>query len=115
MIISHSLRALLILSVSLALVSCTTCRKISIDDAHRWESKGYQVRIVVYRVGWDGKIAGLGIWEYHAQAQVLIDGEWKWVDGDTVSDHPTYSIDGEMWYWNVNIYQAVLEQHGKYN
>ena len=116
MTILTSWKALLILcALSLFLLSCQTCRKTSIDDARYWESKGYQTRVAVYRVGWDGKIMGLGIWEFHAQAQVFINGEWKWADGDSVSERPMYTIDNDIWYWQVNIYQAVLEQQGKYN
>jgi hypothetical protein len=50
------------------------------------------------------------MWEYHAQAQVLVNGEWKWVDG-TLNDEPEYSIDGEIYYWDVSIYEMFLKQN----
>jgi len=95
--------------------SCSTCRRIAVEDALSYQAKGYLTRIAVYKVGSDGLIAGLGIWEHHAQAQVFVEGEWKWISGGEISDSPEYSIDGEIYYWDAGIYRAVLEKEGKYN
>lgn len=95
--------------------SCSTCRRIACEDALSYQAKGYLTRIAVYKVGTDGLIMGLGMWTHHAQAQVYVGGEWKWVSGGEISDSPEYSIDGEIWYWDAGIYRAFLEQRGKYN
>jgi hypothetical protein len=98
--------ASLILITFLFLTSCQTCREVSIRDAAKYSQLGYQTRIVVYEVGLDGKIAGLGLWKFHAQAQYF-DGEWKWVGGQD------YTIDGKVYYWQPEIYKAVIEKEGK--
>lgn len=115
MTISPNWKVLLILSVSLALLSCQTCRVTSVEDAKYYRSLGYEVRIAVYRVGVDGKIMGLGIWEFHAQAQAKVDGEWMWIDGGTLSKRPLYTIDNDIWYWQPEIYEAFLKQQNAYN
>ena len=94
------------------LLSCSTCRLTSIQDAKYYQSQGYEVRIAVYQVGLDGLIAGLGQWEYHAQAQVLVNGQWKWVSGG-LQDEPEYTVDGEIYYWDAGIYEAYLRMQGK--
>jgi hypothetical protein len=43
---------------------------------------------------------------------VKVNGEWKWVDG-TLNDEPEYSIDGEIYYWDVSIYEGYLRMQGK--
>jgi hypothetical protein len=115
MIISRNWKLLLIICVSLALASCQTCRVTSVEDAKHYRSQGYEVRIAVYRVGLDGKLMGLGIWEYHAQAQAKVNGEWLWIDGNILSEKPTYTIDNDIWYWQPEIYEAVLKQNNAYN
>lgn len=99
----------------LILVACATCRKTAVEDAHYWQSKGYETRIAVYKVGTDGLIAGLGIWQHHAQAQVFKNNRWRWAMGDVLSDESVYSIDKDIWYWQVGIYEAYLKQQGAYN
>lgn len=87
---------------------------MSVVNAERYESQGYETRIAVYKVGFAGKVLGLGLWDYHAQAQAKIDGKWMWVDRG-VSDSPEYSIDGEIYYWRTSDYRAVLKQNGAFN
>ena len=103
------------LSLLLILCGCDTCRKISVEDALYWESKGFKSRIVVYETGIDGKILGLGIWKYHAQAQVYKDEKWMWAEGENLYNEPTYTLGGEIYYWQTSIYKAVLIEHGKYD
>lgn len=50
------------------------------------------------------------MWTHHAQAQVKVNGEWKWV-GNGIQDEPEYSIDGEIYYWQVSIYEMFLKQN----
>lgn len=76
---------------------------------------GYETRILVYRVGLDGKIMGLGIWDFHAQCQVKVGDEWKWSSGGILEDNPEYSMDGEVYEWQTKIYKGMLQQQGKYN
>lgn len=103
-----------ILLLILCLTSCTTCRVTSCEDAKRYSSQGYETRIVVYKVGVDGKFAGLGRWDYHAQAQVLIGDKWYWISSG-LSEVSTYTIkDNEMYYWQPSIYEAYLKQQGAY-
>lgn len=96
------------------LVSCQTCRKTSIEDSELWASRGYQTRIIVYKVGIDGKLIGM-FWDYHAQAQIFKDNKWVFVNGENLSDNSTYSIDGEEYYWQPSIYKAYLIQQDKFN
>lgn len=102
----------LIVAILIMLFSCQTCRLTSIQDAKYYQAQGYEVRIAVYKVGLDGLIAGLGMWEYHAQAQALVDGEWKWVSNG-LHDEPEYSIGGEIYYWDVSIYEGYLRMMGR--
>ena len=88
---------------------------MAVQDAYNYQSQGYQTRICVYKVGTDGLIMGLGIWTHHAQAQALVDGEWKWISNGQIEDKPEYSMAGECDYWDAGIYRAVLEKEGKYN
>jgi hypothetical protein len=92
------------------LLSCSTCRLTAIQDAKSYPQ--YETRIAVYRVGLDGLIAGLGMWTHHAQAQVLVNGEWKWVSNG-LQDEPEYTIDGEIYYWDVSIYEGYLRMMGR--
>lgn len=64
----------------------------------------------MYKVGLDGLIAGLGMWTHHAQAQVKVDGTWKWVSNG-LQDNPDYTIDGEIYYWQPDIYEMFLKQN----
>lgn len=104
-----------LLLLCLFLVSCQTCRVTSCEDARYWASQGHETRIAVYRVGIDGKIAGLGRWDYHAQAQALVGDRWLWISWHGLSEHPTYHIDDEIYYWQPSIYEAFLKQKGAYH
>jgi len=100
----------------LSFTGCTTCRVISVEDAERYAQNGYQTRIAVYKVGMDGLLTGGFIWTHHAQAQVLIGNEWKWVEGRELSDHSTFSIaDNEIFYWRATDYSSYLKKTGRYN
>jgi hypothetical protein len=105
----------LLLILCLFLVSCQTCRVTSCEDARYWASQGHATRIMVYRVGIDGRVAGLGRWDYHAQAQALVGDQWRWVSGHGLSDYPEYTIDGEVYEWQPSIYEAFLRKEGEYH
>ena len=107
----------LVLLLCLSLFSCAihTCRVQSILDAEDYARQGYDTRIAVYRLGFEGKVWGLGIWQYHAQGQVYMDGKWHWLDNAGPSDSPTYSMaDDEIYYWTVNEYKRLLDENGRY-
>jgi hypothetical protein len=110
-IISRFLPLILLLSL---FAYCQTCRVTSIEDAHRWQSQGYETRIAVYKTGVDGLIAGAFLWTHHAQAQVKVNNEWKWVDGG-IEKGPRFTVDGEIILWRVTDYEAYLKQQGRYN
>ena len=93
---------------------CQTCRVTSIEDALEYQAKGYETRVAIYRTGMDGLIAGGFLWTHHAQAQALVNGEWKWVDGK-VQEGPKFSVEGEVILWRVTDYEAYLKQQGRYN
>lgn len=57
----------------LLLASCsTTCVKDALDTATYFKEKGYNVRIAV----------GHSLFGYHAQAEVEVNGEWKYFTFD---------------------------------
>lgn len=100
----------------LSFTGCTTCRVTSVEDAERFAQNGYQTRIAVYKLGIDGRITGGFLWTHHAQAQVLVDKEWKWVEGPELLNSPTFTIaDGEIHYWRATDYASFLKKVGKYN
>jgi hypothetical protein len=96
------------------LTSCQTCRVTSCEDAKYYKSQGYQTRIAVYKTGLDGKLYGAFIWDYHAQAQVKMGNEWKWAGNFGLSDTPSFSVKGDIYYWQPEIYEAFLKQQGVY-
>ena len=95
---------------------CTTCRVTSVEDANVYISKGYDTRIAVYKTGLDGVLWGGFLWTHHAQAQVYVDNEWKWVGKFGLSDSPTFSIaDNEIYYWRAADYASFLKKNKRYN
>jgi len=109
----------LLIIVIIALIpflGCTTCRVTSVEDANHYAAKGFQTRIAVYKVGPDGLLWGAGIWTHHAQAQVLVENEWKWVGTMGLENTPTFSIaDDEIYYWRATDYAGFLKLKNKYN
>ena len=100
----------------LAFCGCTTCRVVSVEDADRYARSGYETRIAVYKTGVDGLLIGGFLWTHHAQAQVLVNNEWKWVDGTDLADSPTFSIaDNEIYYWRPVDYAGFLKKVDRYN
>jgi len=113
----HPVKAVLIMTLILVIFfcGCKTCRVTSVEDANAYASKGYQTRIAVYKTGLDGLLWGAFLWTHHAQAQVLIDGKWKWVGILGLSDSPTFSIaDDEIYYRGVGEYTAFLKTNNLY-
>lgn len=112
-----TVKTFIIAAFFFSLISCETCRVTSVKDAHHYEAMGYPTRIAVYRVGMDGKVAGMGRWDYHAQAQVRAHDRWLWVDTiGALSEIPAYSIEHEeVYYWRPGDYEAFLKKNGAYN
>lgn len=112
------MKTILIISI-IALIpfcGCTTCRVTSVEDANVYSEQGYKTRIAVYKVGADGLLWGAGIWTHHAQAQVYVDNEWKWVGTLGLEDSPTFSIaDNEIYYWRATDYAGFLKLNNKFN
>lgn len=105
-----------IIALIIPLCGCTTCRVTSVEDANVYSDLGYETRIAVYKVGTDGLILGAGIWTHHAQAQVYVDNEWKWVGALGLEDSPTFSIaDNEIYYWRATDYAGFLKKNNMYN
>jgi len=101
---------------SIPFCGCTTCRVTSVEDANKYARSGYETRIVVYKTGLDGLLWGAFLWTHHAQAQVYIDNEWKWVEALGLSDSPTFSIaDNEIYYWRPTDYASFLKKNNRYN
>lgn len=108
-----------VIAVIIAILSftgCTTCRVTSVEDAERFAQNGYQTRVAVYKLGIDGLLTGGFLWTHHAQAQVLVENEWKWVEGSELFSSPTFTIaDNEIHYWRATDYASFLKKMGKYN
>ena len=111
-------KALLMIAIvaSISFCGCMTCRVTSVEDADRYARSGYETRIAVYKTGLDGLLIGGFLWTHHAQAQVLVDNEWKWIKGTELSDSPAFSIaDNELYYWRVSDYASFLRASHRYN
>ena len=94
---------------------CTTCRVTSVEDANKYARSGYETRIAVYKTGLDGLLWGAFMWTHHAQAQVYVGNEWKWVETLGLSDSPTFSIaDNEIYYWRATDYASFLKKSNRY-
>ena len=98
----------------LFLVSCQTCRVTSVEDALEYQAKGYETRVAIYPVGMDGLLWGAFLWTHHAQAQVLVDGQWKWVGMVSLTDTPTFSVQGDITYRDAREYHEWLHAQGLY-
>ncbi len=103
-----------IMALLILLSACQTCRVTSVEDAFAYQAKGYETRVAIYPVGMDGLLWGAFLWTHHAQAQVLVDGQWKWVGMVSLTDTPTFSIQGDVTYWQPTIYQEWLHAQGLY-
>lgn len=110
--------------VIMTLVSCGyTCRRVSVDEARYWQSQGYQAQIVIYQIAEYPKASedtslvypATLIYTHHAQAQVLVNGKWKWASNHTLSDVPEgYPIGAGETYLVDDWYQILISQ-GYYN
>lgn len=103
-----------IMALLILLSACQTCRVTSVEDALKYQAKGYETRVAIYPVGMDGLLMGAFMWTHHAQAQVLVDGEWKWVGMLGLSDRPTYSVQGDITYRDAREYHEWLHAQGLY-
>ena len=103
-----------IMALLILLSVCQTCRVTSCEDAFEYEAKGYQTRIAIYPVGMDGLLWGAFLWTHHAQAQVKVNGEWKWVGAFGLTDRSTFSIQGDITYRDAREYHEWLHAQGLY-
>jgi hypothetical protein len=87
--------------------SCSLCRDIAIRDAKVAVEQGKEARIIVYEVGVDGLIAGMGMWRFHAQAQMKNEkGEWEWTNGRQDYSHKP----GGRWdVWDPSVFESVVK------
>jgi hypothetical protein len=109
---------LIIIYVILVILSgclsgCSTCRLTAIQDAKDYQKRGYEARIVVYRVGLDGLLYGGFVWQYHAEAQYFCPEHkrWEWAGATGL---PAFYVGEERYTWKVADYEALLKKHGKY-
>ncbi|MHB8109000.1 MAG: hypothetical protein ACYDHW_03080 [Syntrophorhabdaceae bacterium] len=106
---------IIFLIVAISLGGCSTCRVASVEDATAYKEMGYNTRIAIYKTGLDGLLWGGFLWTHHAQAQVQVGDNWKWVGTLGLSDNPSFAIsDNEIHYWRVTDYAAFLKQQNKY-
>jgi len=122
--ISYIITLIVCAIIAAALNGCTICRHVAITDAERLACEGHETRVAAYYMGYDALILqtlmwGYPIWQSHAQAQVLSDGEWMWVGmmGNVVAS-PTYSTRQvepgmDYYHWSVPEYRALLTGAGK--
>ena len=108
------MKSIIIIMAVILLCSCQTCRVTSVEDALEYQSKGYETRVAIYPVGMDGLLWGAFMWTHHAQAQVFVNGEWKWVGAFGLSDRPTFSVQGDIYYRDAREYEAFLKREGLY-
>lgn len=93
-------KLLLLLTLAL-LASCATrdCRHVAVDSYIRAVEQGQTARIVVGKV-WEGAHVPADQ-RYHAEAQVKVGGQWRYLDGEPCMDILTVWTDVNLfkdWY-----------------
>lgn len=87
------------------------CRHHVLELASMGVEKRLETRISVYKVNHP-------LWEAHAQAQVKVDGKWKWLNdwfGYVVFENdPSYTPTGYMLFYSIPEYLDVLHK-GSYS
>ncbi|MFA5182145.1 MAG: hypothetical protein WC405_12560 [Syntrophales bacterium] len=87
------------------------CRHHALELASYGVEKNMETRISIY------KINDLA-WDSHAQAQVKVDGKWKWMTDwfgyVSIEDDPTFKPTGYMLFLTIPEYLEVLKK-GSYS
>jgi hypothetical protein len=105
---------LIVLSLSLSLASCSTCRETSIRDAEKYAAQGQQSRIACYYLNLDGLLWGGFVWKSHCQAQVRVADEWRWIgEFGGLRKEPTFRPRGEVFTWTIEGYKQLLKDNGR--
>jgi len=107
----HLKRAsLIILLVLLFISGCAgdlVCRHHALELASYGIEKKMDTRIAIYKVN------DL-MWDAHAQAQVKVDGKWKWMTDwfgyVSIQDEPTFKPTGYMVFLTIPEYLEVLKK-----
>ncbi|PKN17335.1 MAG: hypothetical protein CVU71_16260 [Deltaproteobacteria bacterium HGW-Deltaproteobacteria-6] len=83
------------------------CRHQVLETASMGVEKHLETRISIYKVSHP-------LWDAHAQAQVKVDGEWKWMDDwfgyVILGDEPALTPTGYMLFYSIPEYLEVLRQ-----
>ena len=98
--------------IAFFLIGCAqapVCRHKSLATAIMAAEQGQEVRIAAYRCGPKCR---------HAEAQVKIDGEWKFVKQDcekiTTGTVPEYGPTGAIEYWGLHEYLLHIGVQGNF-
>jgi hypothetical protein len=87
------------------------CRHHVLEVASLGVEKRLESRISVYKVNHP-------LWEAHAQAQVKVDGKWKWMDDwfgyVTLNDEPSLTPTGYVLFYSIPEYLEILHK-GSYS
>jgi len=83
------------------------CRHQALEHASLGVEKNLETRISIYKVSHPS-------WDAHAQAQVKIDGKWKWMTDwygyVFVQDEPSYEPTGYVLFYSIPEYLEVLKK-----
>jgi len=83
------------------------CRHQALEHASLGVEKNLETRISIYKVNHP-------TWDAHAQAQVKIDGKWKWMTEwygyVFIKDEPTYEPAGYVLFYSIPEYLEVLKK-----
>jgi hypothetical protein len=83
------------------------CRHQALEHASLGVEKNLETRISIYKVNHP-------TWDAHAQAQVKIDGKWKWMTEwygyVFVQDEPSYEPTGYVLFYSIPEYLEVLKK-----
>lgn len=87
------------------------CRHHALELASMGVEKKLETRISIYKISHP-------FWEAHAQAQVKVDGQWKWMTDwfgyVFVMDSPSFTPSGYMLFYSIPEYLDVLRK-GSYS
>jgi hypothetical protein len=98
----------------LSLTGCALCGPQALWNADKYQKAGYATRIVVYDLQLDGLLYGAFIYKFHAQCQVLKDGQWLYVgEFGGLSFEPTFRMKRIQYEWTPEAFRALLAQHAK--
>jgi hypothetical protein len=91
--------------------SCALCRVNAIEQAEKYQARGYEVRIATYDLYLDGKLYGAFLWDHHAQAVVWMNGRYRWVgEFGQLSDEPTFRQGRMTVYWTIDEFKIATNR-----